>query len=147
MDISYSNIDGVENCQMNGQPVSCSDPAFVSAMNIVKEISEVAGIVVGLVGVLMLASMWQIFKKAGKPGWAILIPFYNMVVLLEITRNPIWWIILMFIPFVNIGLMIYLSYQLAHRFGKSGAFFVGLIILPFIFYPILGFGKAQYIQS
>ena len=94
--------------------------------------------------VLMIASLWKVFLKAGKPGWACIIPIYNVVVLLEIVGKPIWWIILYLIPLVNIIVIIIIYVALAKAFGKGVGFALGLIILPFIFYPILGFGDATY---
>ena len=95
--------------------------------------------------VLMIASIWKVFTKAGKPGWAAIIPIYNIVVLLEIVGKPIWWIILMLIPFVNIIIQIIVTHQLSKSFGKDVGFTIGLIFLGFIFFPILGFGSAKYV--
>ena len=97
-----------------------------------------------LIGVVMIAAMWKVFTKAGKPGWASIIPIYNMVVLLDIAGKPVWWIILFFIPIVNFIFAILTYVGLADRFGKGGGFAVGLILLGIIFFPILGFGSAQY---
>ena len=94
--------------------------------------------------VLIIASMWKIFTKAGEPGWAAIVPIYNMVVLLKIVGKPVWWIILMLIPFVNIVIFVMLAIALAQCFGKGAGFGIGLILLPFVFYPMLGFGSAQY---
>jgi uncharacterized membrane protein YoaK (UPF0700 family) len=82
--------------------------------------------------------------KAGKPGWAAIIPIYNVIVLLQIAGKPLWWIILLFIPIVNLIMAILIGIAVAKKFGKSGGFGVGLALLGFIFYPILGFGDAQY---
>lgn len=94
--------------------------------------------------VVSIAALWKVFTKAGKPGWASIIPIYNMIVLLEITGKPIWWLILYFIPIVNIVITIMVAVELSNKFNKSSGFAVGLILLPFIFYPILGFGSAEY---
>lgn len=95
--------------------------------------------------VLMIAGMWKVFEKAGKPGWAAIIPIYNIIVLLEITGKPIWWIVLFLIPIVNLVIMIIVSMQLAVCFGKSKGWGVGLlVILPFVGYPMLGFGQDTY---
>ncbi|MFA6184537.1 MAG: DUF5684 domain-containing protein [Candidatus Shapirobacteria bacterium] len=94
--------------------------------------------------ILMLASAWKIFVKAGKPGWAALVPVYNMVVLLEIVGMPIWYIFLMFIPLVNIIIGLVVLLNLVKSFKKSMGFVLGLIFLPMIFYPILAFGKSRY---
>jgi hypothetical protein len=93
---------------------------------------------------VLVISMWKIFVKAGKPGWAALIPFYNMYVLVEIVEKPIFYFILLFVPCVNIVISIMIYVALAEKFGYGAGFAVGLILLPFIFFPILGFGSAQY---
>src|SRR5436305_8721961 len=92
----------------------------------------------------MIASMWKIFTKAGKPGWAAIIPIYNLIVLLEIAGKPLWWFILMLIPFVNIVVFIMVLVSIARNFGKGAGFAIGMLLLPFIFYPMLGFGDARY---
>ncbi|MGH7139466.1 MAG: DUF5684 domain-containing protein [Pirellulales bacterium] len=94
--------------------------------------------------VTMIAGLWKIFDKAGKPGWAALIPIYNMIVMLEIIGKPIWWILLLFIPCVGLIVSILLVVELAKCFGQGAGFAIGMIFLPFIFYPILGFGDARY---
>lgn len=94
--------------------------------------------------VVVLIAMWKLFEKAGKPGWAAIIPIYNMFVMLEIAGKPAWWFILFLIPFVNIVIMIIVTIALAEKFGQGVGFAIGMIILPFIFYPILAFGDAKY---
>lgn len=94
--------------------------------------------------VLIIASLWKIFTKAGKPGWAAIIPIYNVIVLLEIVGRPIWWIVLMLIPCVSAIVAIILAVDLAKSFGKGVGFAIGMIFLGFIFYPILAFGDAKY---
>lgn len=93
---------------------------------------------------VIIAGIWKTFAKAGKPGWAAIIPIYNLVVMMQIAGKPLWWVILCFIPIVNIVILILASISLAEKFGKGGGFGVGLALLGFIFYPILGFGSAQY---
>ena len=90
------------------------------------------------------AGLWQTFSKAGKPGWGAIIPIYNIILLMEIAGRPIWWIILLFIPFVNCVVGIVVAIDIAKNFGKGVGFGLGLAFLCFIFYPILGFGSAQY---
>ena len=93
---------------------------------------------------LGIASQWGIYSKAGKPGWACLVPIYNRIVLLEIVGKPWWWLLLMFIPLVNIAIIVYVYYLLAKSFGKSEVFTIGLLLLSPIFFPILAFGDAEY---
>jgi len=88
--------------------------------------------------------MWRVFEKAGKPGWAAIIPIYNLVVLLQIVGKPIWWIILFIIPIVSLIVAIIVYVALARAFGKGVGFALGLIFLGFIFLPILAFGSATY---
>lgn len=94
--------------------------------------------------VAMLAGLWAVFAKAGKPGWAAIIPIYNAVVLMEISGKPIWWVLLLFIPCVNIVIQFLVMMDLAKNFGKGAGFAIGMLFLPFVFIPILGFGDAQY---
>jgi hypothetical protein len=97
-----------------------------------------------VVVVLYIAAYWRVYTKAGEPGWGSLIPIYNLYLLCKIAGRPGWWLLLYFIPFVNIGISLIVSLDLAKAFSKSSGFGVGLWLLSFIFYPILGFGSAQY---
>lgn len=97
--------------------------------------------------ILIIASQWKIFTKASKPGWASLIPIYNVIVMLEVARQPLWMIILLFIPVANIIVYIIVAIELSKNFGKSGGFAAGLILLSLIFYPILAFGDAKYQET
>jgi hypothetical protein len=94
--------------------------------------------------VLGIVSGWKVFTKANKPGWAVLIPIYNVYVLTQIVGRPWWFILLLLIPLVNIIVGIVLSIDLAKSFGKGAGFGLGLALLGFIFYPILAFGSATY---
>ena len=94
---------------------------------------------------LIIAGLWKVFTKAGKPGWAAIVPIYHFIVLLEIVGRPIWWLLLLIIPCVNIIVAIVVMLDLAKSFGKSAGFGIGLALLGFIFIPILGFGDAKYI--
>ena len=102
-------------------------------------------IVMLAIGVVMIASMWKVFTKAGQPGWAAIVPIYNAIVLLQITGRPLWWVILLMIPLVNIIIGLMVAIDLAKSFGQSTGFAFGLIFLGFIFVPILGFGSARYV--
>ena len=98
-----------------------------------------------LISVFNVICMWKVFTKAGKPGWAALIPVYNFVVLLQITELPMWYIALLFIPIGNVIALFMIYIELAHRFGKSTGFGVGLALLGPIFMAILAFSKdAKY---
>jgi Family of unknown function (DUF5684) len=94
--------------------------------------------------VLMAVSFWKIFEKAGKPGWAAIVPIYNMVVWCEIIKKPAWWVILMIIPYIGYIWHIWATNLLVKKFGKDEGFTVGCVFLPFIFFPILAFGDAKF---
>jgi len=96
-------------------------------------------------GVLAIVALWKIFEKAGEPGWAAIIPFYNAYVLFKITWGSGWMFLLMLIPVVNIVIAIIAMVKLAKAFGKSGGFAVGLIFLSVIFLSILAFDQSQYL--
>lgn len=93
---------------------------------------------------LIIIGLWKVFVKAGKPGWASIVPIYNVIVLLEIAGKPLWWFILMLIPFVNFIVAIIVLIAVARNFGKGVGFAIGMVFLPFIFIPMLGFGDAKY---
>lgn len=93
---------------------------------------------------ISLISMAIVFKKANKPWWSALIPIYNFIVLLELATMPTWCIILLFVPFANIIVLIIASMNLAIAFNKKKYFGIGLFFLPFVFYPLLAFGKSEY---
>lgn len=93
---------------------------------------------------LIIVANWKLFTKAGKPGWASIIPFYNLYVLFEIVGMNGWLFLLLCIPIVNIVMMIMLYINLAKAFGKGTGFIIGLIFLPNIFTLILAFGSSQY---
>lgn len=95
--------------------------------------------------VFSILVQWKLFTKAGKPGWASIVPIYNILVLLEIVGKPWWYLLLMFVPVVNIVILIMVMIDLAKVFGKDGGFAVGLIFLSIIFMAILAFGQAKYI--
>jgi len=97
-----------------------------------------------IVVVLLIAGFWMLFTKANQPGWAALIPFYNLYILLKVVGRPGWWLVLYFIPIVNVVILIIVDLDAAKSFGKGVGFGIGLIFLPYIFYPILGFGSATY---
>lgn len=106
-------------------------------------VSAIVSLIYLAVGVLMLAGMWKIFVKLGEDGWKAIIPIYNLIVLLPILKWELWKIVLLFIPIVNIVFSFFLNRDLAARFGKSTGFAVGMFILPFIFYPMLGFKEEN----
>lgn len=102
-------------------------------------------IFISVVVILMAAGMWRIFEKAGEPGWACLVPIYNLYVYCKIIGKPWYWMFLMCLPYIGTIWQIWSHNMLSKSFGKENGFTVGLVIVPFIFYPILGFSDTQYL--
>jgi uncharacterized protein DUF5684 len=94
--------------------------------------------------VFEIAALWKVFVKGGRPGWAAIIPFYNTYTMLKVVGRPGWWLILYFIPLVNLIVWLIVAIDLARSFGKGSGYGVAIFFLAFIFIPILGFGSAQY---
>ncbi len=94
--------------------------------------------------IVTVAGVWKTFEKAGKPGWAAIVPIYNIIIMLEIVGKPTWWVVLIFVPLVNLVILIILYHQMSLSFGRGVGMTVLLILLPFVGWPMLGFGDAQY---
>ncbi len=99
--------------------------------------------------VLMIVSYWKIFQKAGKQGWEAIVPIYNLIVLFQITKTPLWMIVLLFIPIVNLVaffiVWIIVALNLAKVFGKDTVYAILIMFFPYIMYPVLAFGPDQYV--
>jgi Mce-associated membrane protein len=95
--------------------------------------------------VFALAALWRVFAKAGQPGWAAIVPFYNIYILLRIVGRPGWWLVLFLIPVANLVVGIIVAIDLARAFGRGPTFGVlGLFLFPYVGYAILGFGSARF---
>lgn len=111
------------------------------------------GAIVGLIFVifwlallaLIIVGAWKMYAKAGQPGWSAIVPIYNVYIWTKIVGRPWWWMLLCFIPVVNIVFTIILSLDMAKSFGKSALFGVGIALLGGIFIPILGFNSDKYV--
>jgi hypothetical protein len=111
--------------------------------------SEAAGntttVVVSLAfAIVWIVAFWQVYAKAGQPGWAAIIPIYNVYIWCKLVGRPGWWVLLTLIPLVNFVIWIILSFDLAKSFGKGAGFGIGVWLLPIIFVLVLAFGSAKY---
>ena len=110
-----------------------------------------AGIVLLIVYLAILVAvvggMWKAFEKAGEPGWAAITPVFNVYVMIEVSGNPWWWLLLFLIPFLNIIAHFKINIDVADRFGQGLGFGLGLALLGFVFWPLLGFGDYDYRDS
>lgn len=120
------------------------DPEAAAALGAAMLVVSLIGIAIAIISIVAL---WRIFTKAGKPGWASIIPFYNMYTLYQVAGMNGWMFLLTFVPIVNVVILVMLCLNLAKAFGKTGAFAVGLILLSPIFMLILAFSNAQYVGA
>lgn len=129
--------------ELYGMSPSATEVSTMSTISIM-----VPTIISLIFGIITIVAMWKIFKKAGKPGWASIIPIYNAVVMFQICGMNPWLLLLAIIPFLNFVtapiLSIIMNVNLAKKFGKGRGFAVGLIFLNFIFTLILAFGESEY---
>ncbi len=106
-------------------------------------------VVIALIPVILcIVSQWKLFQKAGKPGWASIVPVYNTLMIIEIIKKPWWWLLLLLIPIVNLVFSIWVINLYVKAFGKNEGYTIGVLLFPFIFLPILAFDKSvQYIYA
>lgn len=93
---------------------------------------------------LVVAGWWKIFEKAGEDGWKAIVPIWSFIVLLRIVGREWWWVLLALIPLVGFVIWIIVAFELARSFGRGAGFAIGLVLLPFVFALILGFGSDTY---
>lgn len=124
---------------------SYSDSA---AEGILAGVGIVSYVITIIVCIILIIAQWKLFTKAGKPGWAALIPFYNMYVLFDIIYGAGWKFVLIFVPFLNIAVMIMQPIRMAQAYGKGVGFGVLNLFFPEIMQPILAFSKStEYMGS
>jgi hypothetical protein len=113
--------------------------------NWASELSSGALLIVEIIWiVLVVAGLWKTFVKAGQPGWGAIIPFYNIYLMIKVAGRPGWWLILYFIPFVNIVIQLIVSIDIAKNFGHGAGYGVLLWLFAPIMYLVLGFGSDRY---
>jgi hypothetical protein len=95
-----------------------------------------------VVSILSISGLWKVFVKAGEPGFAVFIPVYNVVCLCRVARVSLWWLLVAFIPVVNIVATIWLSHNVSKNFGRG----IGTTILLIlgVGYAVLGFSDAAF---
>lgn len=97
-----------------------------------------------VLGLLMIVSLWKVFEKAGQPGWASIVPVYNLITLFKIAGKEWWSVFLVLIPIYNIVVLVQMWHAISLAFGKSTGFTVGLVLAGMVFVPILAFSDAEY---
>ena len=107
--------------------------------------SPTASIISLIIAVVEIVAMWKLYVKAGKPGWAAIIPIYNVIVMLQIAKKPWWYLLLMLIPIVNFVIAIITTMAFVKAYGKDTAWGILAIFFAPIVYPILAFGDSKYV--
>lgn len=138
IDMESTTFDGTSDLNST-EYATATDPmlsAFIGTYSLV----------ILVIAIVAIVALWKVFTKAGKPGWAAIIPFYNVYVMLQIVGRPSWWLLLFFIPLINIVISVVLALDIAKSFGRSSMFgILANFILSPIGYLIIGFGSAQYV--
>ncbi|RAV30438.1 signal peptidase I [Sinomicrobium soli] len=80
------------------------------------------------------AGTWKLYQKAGRKAWEALIPVYNAVILMKIINRPWWWVILLFIPIINLIMFPVIWVETARSFGRNSTADTWLCILTLGFY-------------
>ena len=133
------NTAQVEKGKPSSSKGAKAQPSLFSGATLI-----IVAAVIGVLFLLMVLSWWKIFSKANQAGWKVLVPFLNFIVVTKILNKPIWWMAIYLI--LPVG-HILVSLQMAKLFGKKIIFAVGMILVPFVFYPLLAFSKAQIAES
>lgn len=119
----------------------------------VKVLKTIMNLIIGVVGfidmmlllvLINISPFWILNKRAGLPGRWALVPIYNVLLYCDLAGFSRWSSLLLLIPFVNIVFVLILDVHVAMKFGKSVWFWVGMFILPCVFFPILAASRAEW---
>lgn len=120
-------------------------------VNLIKDNLFIFLLATTVIAIILMMSWWRLFRKTGYASWKAIVPVYNIWILLEIAKIPLWMIFLLFIPFVNfIGIpvmIILINWNVGYYCNKNWLFRICLVILPILFYPILAFTNFNYKSS
>ena len=101
-------------------------------------------IILAILIMVLIISGWKVFEKAGRPGWKAIVPILNTITFIQIAGRSAWWFLLMLLPVVGLIFSVIVTVDFAKKFDKNHWFAVGIMLLPFIFYPLLAFGDSRY---
>lgn len=97
-----------------------------------------------VLSLVAVAGYWKALSKAGEPGWAAIIPVYNLWVLVRASGNSWLWFVACLVPLVNFFAVAKVFVNFAGQFGRGVLFGIATWLLPFLMMPLLGFGDYQY---
>ena len=101
------------------------------------------------VQVIHFLGTWKLYVKAGRKAWEAAVPVYNAVVLMQIINRPKWWVVLLFIPIVNLIMFPVVWVETLRSFGKNSTVdtILGVVTLGFYVYYVNYFENVTYIQN
>lgn len=138
---SYSNYSSTSASQ---------DAAVAGIVATILGLGAIFWILVIALSILILVARWKLFKKANVDGWEALIPVHSDIVELKLGGIKTYWWFLNLVAICGVGPLIIAFWKniaLSKAFGKGAGFGVLMTFFPFICYPILAFGSAQYVGN
>lgn len=101
------------------------------------------------VQVIHFLGTWKLYVKAGRKAWEAAVPVYNAIVLMQIINRPKWWVVLLFIPIVNLIMFPVVWVETLRSFGKNSTIdtILGVVTLGFYVYYVNYFENVSYIQN
>ncbi len=103
-----------------------------------------AAIVAAVIGIFALVVGWRFYRRGCCPGWACLVPFYNLYCYFKIAYGNGWLFLLTLVPIVNVVMLIATPFLLAKGYGKGFFFGLGFLLFPFFFQAVIAFGDLYY---
>ncbi len=102
-----------------------------------------------IIQVIHFLGAWKLYLKADRKAWEALIPIYNAIVLMKVIKRPTWWVILLFIPIINLLMFPVIWVETARSFGKYSTVdsFIAVLSLGFYNYYLNYLSKAEYVQD
>lgn len=102
-----------------------------------------------IVQVIHFAGTWKLYVKAGRKSWEAIVPVYNAIVLLKILKRPTWWVILLFIPIINLLMFPVIWVETVRSFGKykTSDSVLAVFTLGFYIYYLNYIADVNYVQD
>jgi signal peptidase I len=102
-----------------------------------------------IIQVIHFLGTWKLYKKAGKKSWQAIVPIYNAVVLMRIINRPVWWVILLFIPIINLLMFPVIWVETSRSFGKNKSLdtILSIVLLGFYNFYLNYFAEVTYIEN
>lgn len=87
-----------------------------------------------IIQVIHFLGTWKLYVKAGRKAWEAAVPIYNAIILMQIINRPKWWVILLFIPIINLLMFPVIWVETIRSFGRNSLVESWLVVLTLGFY-------------